>query len=81
MKGYPRWDDDSEDKKDGEEKEAEGDTPDTSSFSGHLMYLALGFPLDKRRSEESRHEAAKEQLGRFVGRYRSGEGAGLTIAL
>ena len=46
----------------------------------YAMNTALGLPLEMKRSEEPHYEASQEQLGRFVGRYKSAEGADLTIA-
>ena len=46
----------------------------------YAMNTALGLPLEMKRSEEPHYEAGPEQLSRFVGCYKSGEGADLTIA-
>ncbi len=41
--------------------------------------LLLGLPIDEKRSEEPEYDAGEKELSRFVGTYRSGEGARLYI--
>jgi CubicO group peptidase (beta-lactamase class C family) len=56
-----------------------GGAPSASMWLA-AVNAALGMPLDKKRSEEPHFEMGREQLARFAGRYRSGEGADLTVA-
>ncbi len=46
-----------------------------------LVNLAMGLPLDEVRSVEPEFEASRDQLERFVGRYRSEEGANIHVFL
>lgn len=43
--------------------------------------LILGLPVDTKRSHEPEYEASREELSRFVGCYRSGEGARVQVTL
>ncbi len=46
----------------------------------YAVNTAVGLPLETKRSEEPHFEASPDHLARFVGRYKSGEGADITVA-
>ena len=46
-----------------------------------LVNLAMGLPIDTARSVEPEYQVPKSQLQRYVGQYRSGEGANVKVFL